>query len=105
MTAHLDCGMSSSLSFTGLDLGDDRPTGCFDREGLTGWYVEVTIRLGCTVTIQLPAEREAEVATLASQLMQALSIMQGVALNHHGSKQYLGRRYALEVQHSSTPPA
>lgn len=42
-------------------------------------------------------EKEMEVAILSSQLIQALSIIQGVALNHWGSKQYLGRRYALEV--------
>ncbi|PIL37692.1 hypothetical protein GSI_01386 [Ganoderma sinense ZZ0214-1] len=38
-----------------------------------------------------------EVMTLSSQLAQGMTIIQGVALVHKPSKQFLGRRYPLEV--------
>lgn len=41
-----------------------------------------------------------EAATLAAQLVQALMILQGIILNHASSKQYCGRRSALEVRRS-----
>ncbi|OSX59361.1 hypothetical protein POSPLADRAFT_1048699 [Postia placenta MAD-698-R-SB12] len=41
-------------------------------------------------------ERKSEIITLSTQLLQTLSIIQGVVLTHKGSKRYLGRRYALE---------
>jgi hypothetical protein len=34
---------------------------------------------------------------LSSQLSQSLFIIQGIILNHPESKQYMGRRYALEI--------
>ena len=50
--------------------------------------------------------------TLSSQLAQGMSIIQGVALVHKPSKQYLGRGYSLEVlldlllvSRHLTPPA
>ena len=61
--------------------------------------ISVSHQFAFGVLIQISDERKAEVSTLSSQLIQALSITQGVALNHQGSKQYLGRRYALEVCH------
>ncbi|KAI0700607.1 cell division control protein 14, SIN component-domain-containing protein [Cytidiella melzeri] len=42
-------------------------------------------------------DHELELTTLSSQIAQALSIIQGTALIHNGSKHYLGRRYPLEV--------
>lgn len=42
-------------------------------------------------------ERKSEILTLSTQLLQTLSIIQGVVLTHKGSKRYLGRRYALET--------
>ncbi|KAI0737791.1 cell division control protein 14, SIN component-domain-containing protein [Daedaleopsis nitida] len=42
-------------------------------------------------------DRKSEVTTLAAQLAQAMAIIQGVALVHKPSKQFLGRRYPLEV--------
>jgi hypothetical protein len=48
----------------------------------------------------LPGQRQAEAATLSSQLTQALSIIQGVALTHHSTKAFLGRKYPLDVRHS-----
>lgn len=41
--------------------------------------------------------RDNDVSRMVSQLSRALSITQGAALIHHGSKVYLGRKYALEV--------
>ncbi|CAL1700051.1 unnamed protein product [Somion occarium] len=65
---------------------------------LISWISESTIRLDAlTAKGSLAFEKESEVATLSSQLMQALSIIQGVVLNHSPSKQWLGRRCALEV--------
>ena len=42
-------------------------------------------------------EKQDECKTIASQLIQALGIIQGVALNHRPTKTFLGRRYSLEV--------
>ncbi|KAL6309815.1 cell division control protein 14, SIN component-domain-containing protein [Sparassis latifolia] len=42
-------------------------------------------------------ERETQSVPFTHQLIQALSILQGVALIHEESKRYLGRRYPLEV--------
>ncbi|KAI0775406.1 cell division control protein 14, SIN component-domain-containing protein [Irpex lacteus] len=40
---------------------------------------------------------DAELTIISTQIAQALSIIQGTALIHAGSKRYLGRRYPLEV--------
>ncbi|KAG6379008.1 cell division control protein 14, SIN component-domain-containing protein [Boletus reticuloceps] len=42
-------------------------------------------------------ERETELNVICSQLYQLLSVIQGIALHHTGSKIYLGRRYPLEI--------
>ena len=42
-------------------------------------------------------QRETEASVLSSQLAQALSIIQGVALTHHSTKAFLGRKYPLDV--------
>jgi hypothetical protein len=38
---------------------------------------------------------------LSSQLAQALSIIQGVALTHDSTKAFLGRKYPLDVKNIS----
>ncbi|EKM59856.1 uncharacterized protein PHACADRAFT_250626 [Phanerochaete carnosa HHB-10118-sp] len=38
-----------------------------------------------------------EATALSSQIIQSLTILQGIILNHSPSKQFLGRRFALEV--------
>ena len=43
-------------------------------------------------------EQEKQAARLSSQLSLSLSLIQGVALNHLASKDFLGRKYALEVR-------
>ncbi|KAG6812946.1 hypothetical protein H0H92_015266 [Tricholoma furcatifolium] len=48
-------------------------------------------------TFECNAERELQASTLSSQLSLSLSLIQGVSLNHSGSKTYMGRKYALEV--------
>ncbi|RDX47754.1 hypothetical protein OH76DRAFT_1464930 [Lentinus brumalis] len=56
--------------------------------------------------------QKSEVITFASQLAQGMAIIQGVALIHNASKQFLGRRYPLEVlltllmvsRHLNPPP-
>ncbi|KAI0316116.1 cell division protein Cdc14 [Amylostereum chailletii] len=45
----------------------------------------------------LDSERSAEASTLSSQLVQALALVQGVALVHHRSKIFLGRKHSVEV--------
>ena len=44
-----------------------------------------------------PGQRPAEASVLSSQLTQALSIIQGVALTHNSTKSFLGRKYPLDV--------
>ena len=46
-------------------------------------------------------QRETEASVLCSQLVQALSIIQGVALTHHSTKAFLGRKYPLDVKNRS----
>ncbi|KAF8622182.1 hypothetical protein AX15_007294 [Amanita polypyramis BW_CC] len=41
--------------------------------------------------------REHDVSNIVSQLSLALSVIQGIALIHHASKLYLGRKHALET--------
>lgn len=43
-------------------------------------------------------DKQDESKTIASQLIQALGVIQGVALNHRPTKAFLGRRYSLEVR-------
>ncbi|EMD40396.1 hypothetical protein CERSUDRAFT_91116 [Gelatoporia subvermispora B] len=58
-------------------------------------------------------EQEIEATLLSSHLAQALSLIQGVVLMHATSKEYLGRRYALQIlldlmlasRHLSTTPS
>lgn len=47
-------------------------------------------------------EQIPEITTLSSHLIQALSIIQGVILNHEPSKQFFGRRFALEVRRTTS---
>lgn len=42
-------------------------------------------------------EPNSELTLLSCQLAQGLSIIQGTALIHSGSKRFLGRRYPIEV--------
>lgn len=46
----------------------------------------------------LIGQRQAEASVLSSQLTQALSIIQGVALTHQSTKAFLGRKYPLDVR-------
>lgn len=46
-------------------------------------------------------KNDANINTLSAQLTLAMTIIQGVALVHKASKQFLGRRYPLEVCHTS----
>ncbi|KAI0092154.1 cell division control protein 14, SIN component-domain-containing protein [Irpex rosettiformis] len=46
---------------------------------------------------QSTTNHDAELTIISTQIAQALSIIQGTALIHAGSKRYLGRRYPLEV--------
>lgn len=65
------------------------------REWMTqGW------RPHCAHNVSRQDDRKREIATISGQLVQALSIMQGVALTHKGSKRFLGRQYALQVRHT-----
>ncbi|KAI0363194.1 CDC14-domain-containing protein [Pilatotrama ljubarskyi] len=52
---------------------------------------------GCLNKGTTDRQKQSDAATLATQLSQAMAIIQGVALTHKPSKQYLGRRYSLEV--------
>ncbi|OBZ70071.1 hypothetical protein A0H81_09582 [Grifola frondosa] len=65
---------------------------------ILSWTSVASSRLdSLTSTGDADPGRESETSILSSQLIQAMSIIQGVALIHKSSKQFLGRRYALEV--------
>ncbi|KAK7681890.1 hypothetical protein QCA50_014852 [Cerrena zonata] len=64
---------------------------------LLSWITESTARLETLISKGCDNEKDNDLVTLASQLIQALSIIQGVALNHPPSKQWLGRRYPLHT--------
>ncbi|KZT05593.1 uncharacterized protein LAESUDRAFT_750520 [Laetiporus sulphureus 93-53] len=61
------------------------------------WISLVIPRLEYLTSKRSDDDRKFEVSVLSSQLVQALSLVQGVALTHKASKRYLGRRYALQV--------
>ncbi|KAH9062660.1 CDC14-domain-containing protein [Lactarius vividus] len=62
------------------------------------WISGASIRLDALLQRGLSdGQRQAEASALTSQLTQALFIIQGVALTHHSTKVFLGRRYPLDV--------
>ncbi|KAI9447994.1 CDC14-domain-containing protein [Lactarius indigo] len=62
------------------------------------WISGASLRLDALLQRGLSdGQRQAEASTLTSQLTQALSIIQGVALTHHSTKVFLGRRYPFDV--------
>ncbi|KDQ64176.1 hypothetical protein JAAARDRAFT_27798 [Jaapia argillacea MUCL 33604] len=61
---------------------------------IVSWIISATLQLEQALATH---ERESEVITLSSLLAQALSIIQGISLNHKPSKRYLGRKYTLEI--------
>ncbi|KAI0268221.1 cell division protein Cdc14 [Gloeopeniophorella convolvens] len=65
---------------------------------ILSWISGASFRLDSLLQRGLSeGDRRAEVTTLASQLTQALSVVQGVALTHQSTKAFLGRRYPLDV--------
>ena len=67
------------------------------QRGLSdGMPLAWTVIIYCTYDILL-GQRQAEISTLTSQLTRGLSIIQGIALTHHSTKVFLGRRYSLDV--------
>ncbi|TCD60444.1 hypothetical protein EIP91_010061 [Steccherinum ochraceum] len=62
------------------------------------WISESTFRLeALTGKGSQEADRESETQTLSSQLVQSLNIIQGIALQHASSKQFLSRRYGQDT--------
>ncbi|KAI0638670.1 cell division control protein 14, SIN component-domain-containing protein [Trametes polyzona] len=86
-------------------------------EGLLGYFNALQDTFQCNVSLRIISwvaatssqlescldkgstdrAKKADAAVLASQLSQAMAIIQGVVLTHKPSKQSLGRRYPLEV--------
>ncbi|KAI0340792.1 CDC14-domain-containing protein [Trametopsis cervina] len=64
---------------------------------LLSWISKSLSNLHALASKSLTTNHDPELTTLSSQVAQALSIIQGTALIHGGSKHYLGRRYPLEV--------
>ncbi|KZT29404.1 hypothetical protein NEOLEDRAFT_1215077 [Neolentinus lepideus HHB14362 ss-1] len=65
---------------------------------LMGWISHNTFSLETYISRETEDRaRPTESTALMSQLTQALTIIQGVALVHKPSKLYLGRKYSLEV--------
>ncbi|KAH9938129.1 cell division control protein 14, SIN component-domain-containing protein [Fomitopsis serialis] len=65
------------------------------------WMVSAQKRLEEVTSTSKPSseyhDRKREISTISGQLVQALSIVQGVTLTHKGSKRFLGRQYAMEI--------
>ncbi|KAF8646373.1 hypothetical protein AX16_007239 [Volvariella volvacea WC 439] len=62
------------------------------------WLATSTLRLELlTNKGSIDDDQEVDAVYLASQLSLALSLIQGIALNHPASKAALGRKYALEI--------
>ncbi|KZP06734.1 CDC14-domain-containing protein [Athelia psychrophila] len=61
------------------------------------WIAISTNKLESLAKALVDHDQEAEVSMLESHLSQSLSLLQGFALNHKTSKQYMGRKYALQV--------
>ncbi|KAI0677741.1 cell division control protein 14, SIN component-domain-containing protein [Trametes maxima] len=71
---------------------------CNVSSRVIAWAAITTTQLeGCLNKGTIDREKKSEVSTLAAQLARAMAVVQGVALTHKSSKQYLGRRYSLEV--------
>ncbi|KAI0650929.1 cell division control protein 14, SIN component-domain-containing protein [Trametes meyenii] len=71
---------------------------CNVSSRIIAWVAITTTQLeACLNRGSTDREKKSETLTLAAQLTQAMAIVQGVALTHKASKQYLGRRYSLEV--------
>ncbi|KAI0068669.1 CDC14-domain-containing protein [Artomyces pyxidatus] len=65
---------------------------------ILSWISTASTRLEFLLSRGLSdGDREAEASTVSAQLVQSLSIVQGVALCHRPTKLFLGRKYPLEV--------
>ncbi|KAF7981720.1 hypothetical protein HWV62_32313 [Athelia sp. TMB] len=49
-------------------------------------------------TFECNGDQEIDLSLLESHLSQSLSLLQGFALNHRSSKNFMGRKYALQTQ-------
>ncbi|KAN0126800.1 CDC14 domain containing protein [Russula decolorans] len=71
---------------------------CNVASRIISWISGASLRLDVILQRGLSdGQRETEASVLSSQLAQALSIIQGVALTHHSTKAFLGRKYPLDV--------
>ncbi|KAI0005051.1 cell division protein Cdc14 [Russula compacta] len=71
---------------------------CNVASRIISWISGASLRLDVLLQRGLSdAQRQTEASVLCSQLAQALSIIQGVALTHHSTKAFLGRKYPLDV--------
>ncbi|KAI9513359.1 CDC14-domain-containing protein [Russula earlei] len=75
---------------------------CNVASRILSWISVASLRLDVLLQrgisdINLLGQNQAQCSVLNSQLTQALSVIQGVALTHHPTKAFLGRKYSLEV--------
>lgn len=89
--------LSSTLSSNRLDVDGNLATGSFVESRDVRQYVECGYTYKSAHSSPL-GDKGTEAATLSSQLVQGLSLMQGVALVHHRSKVLLGGKHAQEVR-------
>ncbi|KAJ7245704.1 cell division control protein 14, SIN component-domain-containing protein [Mycena rebaudengoi] len=86
-TDDLDCFLALQHTFE-----------CNVPSRMLSWVASATLQLEIlTNKAAVNPELDPEVTTLTSQLSVALSIVQGICLNHPPTKTYLGRKYSLEV--------
>ncbi|KAI0034092.1 cell division protein Cdc14 [Vararia minispora EC-137] len=65
---------------------------------LIDWISSASLRLDHLLSRGVSdCDKGTEAAALSAQLIQALSLVQGVSLIHNRSKDFLGRKYSLEV--------
>ncbi|KII95314.1 hypothetical protein PLICRDRAFT_48278 [Plicaturopsis crispa FD-325 SS-3] len=93
----LACVPSESSDTLGVFLSLQDTFECNVPSRLLSWISLSTIQLETYASKGLTDDRESDAYKLATQLIQSLSLIQGVVLNHKPSKRYLGRQYALEV--------
>lgn len=64
---------------------------------LLSWITTATMQLEHLAKGSMDEGHNLEVFILSSQMAQALSLIQGITLSHTGCKDYLGRKYPIEV--------
>lgn len=88
----------STFKIIGVDQYVYFDLGGLDKQGNDGSSVTLRRLEYLQLVDFVLDEQETQASKLSSQLSLSLSLIQGAALNHVVSKNFLGRKYALEVR-------